>query len=148
MLRREQRDAADGGFCIFLYLRLGFGGAVPMGHQEAAFFYLFLELVPGVDEERVVLAEFARLVVDRFLYLVQQNLDPDDKLIRRFETDRARFFRQSVPAGDFHSAALKIAHPDTKPDRHAAKFVLRELPSGTLIVAVVVLHRNAGGAKF
>src|SRR5258706_7701375 len=44
-----ERNAADRRFGFVLDLFLGFGCAVPVGENEAAFFDLYLEILPRVD---------------------------------------------------------------------------------------------------
>ena len=68
-------------------LFFGFGGAVPVGEDEAAFFDLRFEIIPGIDAKRVAFAEFERFGVNVCLDLAEQSHDVTCDTVKR-----TRFF--------------------------------------------------------
>src|SRR5206468_4439323 len=118
-----------------LFFRLG--GAVPVGENKTTLFDLVLEFVPAIDDERVLLTETQRLLVDVGLYLTEQAVNVIDDAL-----ERASFLGQRIAAGDLDAVVLKIAHTESETHRDAAKLVLGKLPTRPLVIVIVVFDRN------
>ena len=109
-----------------------------MGEDEATFFDLLLELFVGVDRDGVAFAVVQSLLIDVVLDVVEELGDVVGDAV-----EGAGLLSERVTASDFHGAVLEVTTAEGEAHRYALEFVFGELPSGLLVVRIIVAHTDA-----
>src|SRR5258706_2810294 len=128
-----ERNAADRRFGFVLDLFLSFGGAVPVGEDEAALLDLLLELIPRIDSKSIFLAKAQGFLVDIRLDLIEKGDDPFDDAV-----EGMRILCERITAGHLDGAVFKGPHSQGEADGNTRGGGFGELPTRTRIGAVLV----------
>ena len=109
-----------------------------MSQDEATLLYLLLELIPRIHLEGVRLTVIQCLLIDIGLNLIQQVLH-----IFLDTVARDCMLLQRITTHDFHRVVLIVTASHHQTDGNALQFVIGKLEARTLVVGIIILHRNA-----
>src|SRR6202034_4166248 len=136
-----ERDAAHGGFGLFLDFSLAVAAAAPPGEGAS--------LLDGGLELRVIgrlgrmrLAKFQRAVIERLLDLVERLCD--ERRNSRLRDESLALLAGTIAAGGNHRAFGDVLWPEFETQRDAAHLPIVEFEPRAHAFALIHFHADAG----